>query len=82
MAHLSASSPVNVKYAPEIESPGLAVLYVVLGDNIVLDCPYSANPRTRARATWYKNGERLRLLAMRVRNNTLDHSQITISKGE
>ena len=81
MDHLAASSTVNVKYKPEILVRGLDIVYIVLGDDFVLNCSYSANPAVSARVVWYKNGKRLDYKEVKMRNLTLDGSVIKLISG-
>ena len=78
MPHLSASSTVNVKYKPEITIEGLDIVYIVTGDNFVLNCSYQANPSVSARVIWYKNGNLLDLSTLK--NITSDGAVIKILK--
>ena len=59
MDPLAASSTVNVRYKPEIVVKGLDIVYIVLGEDFVLNCSYSANPTVTAQVLWYKNGKML-----------------------
>ena len=81
MDPLAASSTVNVRYKPEIVVKGLDIVYIVLGDDFVLNCSYSANPAVSARVVWYKNGKRLDYKEVKMRNLTLDGSVIKLISG-
>ena len=82
MDPLPASSTVNVRYKPEIVVKGLDIVYIVLGEDFVLNCSYSANPTVTAQVLWYKNGKMLDYRKVKMRNLTLDGSVIEITRGE
>ena len=82
MDPLAASSTVNVKYKPEIVVMGLDIVYIVLGDDFVLNCSYKANPTVTAQVLWYKNGKLLDYKKVKMRNLTMDGSVIEIVRGE
>ena len=82
MDPLAASSTVNVKYKPEIVVMGLDIVYIVLGEDFVLNCSYTANPAVTAQVLWYKNGKMLDYKKVKMRNLTLDGSVIELTRGK
>ena len=60
---------------------GLDIVYIVLGDDFVLNCSYKANPAVTAQVLWYKNGKLLDYKKVKMRNLTMDGSVIEIVRG-
>ena len=77
MDPLVAFSRVNVRYKPEIVE-----IYVLLGEDFILSCSYTADSAVTAPVLWYKNGKMLDYRKVKMRNLTLDGSVIEITRGE
>ena len=56
-------------------------MYIVMGDDFVLNCSYRANPAITAQVIWYKNGNILDFQNTQQRNLTSDGAVIKILTG-
>ena len=76
MDPLVAFSRVNVRYKPEIVE-----IYVLLGEDFILNCGYTADPVT-AHVLWYRNGKMLDYPKVKMRELMPYGSVIEITGGE
>ena len=77
MDPLVAFSRVNVRYKPEIVE-----IYVLLGEDFILSCSYTADSAVTAPVLWYKNGKMLDYPKVKMRELMPYGSVIEITGGE
>ena len=77
MDPLVAFSRVNVRYKPEIVE-----IYVLLGEDFILSCSYTADSAVTVPVLWYKNGQVLDYRRGKMRELMPYGSVIEITGGE